>query len=184
MAHNHPYRYERHNQEIEGHEHRHEHNYEHEHRHEHHDYHHSKDKMRAVVWEGKPFEMSVKSVPRPRILAKEDAIVRITTAAICGTDLHTYHGIFGSENPPWGMGHEAIGIVIEVGAATKTIKVGDRVIVPDAPADGHLDLKASAAPLQGVTGFGFGKDFGNLGGLQGTYLTYMFSHAERCCDQY
>ncbi|KAF2111109.1 hypothetical protein BDV96DRAFT_499850 [Lophiotrema nucula] len=129
--------------------------------------------MRAVVWEGKPFHVSVKSVPKPKIIAEEDAIVRLTTAAICGTDLHTYHGIFGSTNPPWTLGHEGIGVVVEVGSATKSIKVGDRVIVPDFPDDGHLTLRAP--DLSEDVAFGFGPDFGNLGGLQAEYARVPFA---------
>lgn len=126
---------------------------------------HGKDTMRAVIWEGKVHHIAVRSVPRPKILAKEDAIVRITSSAICGSDMHTYRGIFGSSNPPWGLGHEAIGIVAEVGSAVGALKVGDRVIVPDSPDDGKLNIE----PIQGFEAFGFGPDFGNLDGAQGEW---------------
>lgn len=74
----------------------------------------SKTKMKAVMWEGKPYKMAVREVDRPKIEQEEDAIVRLTTAAICGTDLHIYHGVFGSSKPPWQMGHEGVGVVVEV----------------------------------------------------------------------
>jgi threonine dehydrogenase-like Zn-dependent dehydrogenase len=121
--------------------------------------------MRAVFWEGKPFHVSVKDTPKPTIQDPGDAIVRLTTGAICGSDLHTYHGLLGSPTPPWPMGHEGIGIVTEVGGNVTTVKVGDYVIIPDEPDDGHLDL--APPPLIDDSIFGFGPAFGDLGGLQG-----------------
>ena len=87
--------------------------------------------MKAVLWEGHPYHMVVRDVPRPQIQNSTDVLVRTTTAAICGTDLHTYHGILGGSDVPYQMGHEAVGIVEEVGAEVRNFKVGDRVIVPD-----------------------------------------------------
>lgn len=125
----------------------------------------SRKTMRAVVWEGKPFEVAVRDVPKPRIQAPEDAIVRITTAAICGTDLHTYHGIFGSSVVPYTLGHEAVGVVVEVGSATETFKLGDRVVIPAFPDEGHFVTEPTTIPA--LSFYGGGKDFGNLGGCQG-----------------
>ncbi|KAK6069483.1 alcohol dehydrogenase GroES-like domain-containing protein [Seiridium cupressi] len=121
-------------------------------------------KMRAVVWEGNPFHMVVKDVPKPTIRRPEDAIVRITTAAICGTDIHTYHGIFGSTKAPWLMGHEAIGVVEEVGSAVNFLSRGDRVIVPDFGDDGHLETHGSL--VLNFTAVGMGEDFGSNQGCQ------------------
>lgn len=121
--------------------------------------------MKSVVWEGKPFHMAVKDVPKAKIVAKDDAVVRVTSAAICGTDLHTFHGIFGSSEPPWPMGHEGMGIVIDVGSAVTRIKVGDRVIIPDLVTDQHVNVQPPS--FSDLTGFGFGPDLGNLGGCQG-----------------
>ena len=87
--------------------------------------------MKAVMWEGHPYQMVVRDVPKPQIKDSTDALVRITTAAICGSDLHTYHGILGGSDVPYIMGHEAVGIVVEVGTAVKQFKKGDRVVVPD-----------------------------------------------------
>ncbi|KAI1410692.1 putative alcohol dehydrogenase [Hypoxylon sp. FL1857] len=130
--------------------------------------------MRAVVWEGKPYEMAVHSVPKPRIQMPEDAIVRVTTAAICGSDLHTYHGLLGSRQPPWVQGHEAIGVVVEVGLATETFKVGDRVIVTAIPDSGHLVTEPEALPGM-YTLYGFGNDFGALPGCQAEYVRVPFA---------
>ena len=130
--------------------------------------------MRAVVWEGKPYEMAVRSVPKPRIEMPEDAIVRVTTAAICGSDLHTYHGVLGSDDPPWVQGHEAIGVIVEVGQATETFKIGDRVIVICIPDPGHF--VAEPVPLPGMyTVYGFGGQFGGLAGCQAEYVRVPFA---------
>lgn len=81
--------------------------------------------MKTIVWEGKPFHMAVKYLPIPKIQHPNDVIIRITTAAICGTDLHTYRGLAGSKNPPWIMGHEGIGVIAQAGSGVKSLKVGD-----------------------------------------------------------
>jgi hypothetical protein len=64
--------------------------------------HHDKT-MRAVLWEGKPFHVTVADVPIPKIQAPEDAIVQMTSAAICGSDLHNYHGLLGSATPGYSL---------------------------------------------------------------------------------
>ncbi|EXF73151.1 alcohol dehydrogenase GroES-like domain-containing protein [Colletotrichum fioriniae PJ7] len=130
--------------------------------------------MRAVVWEGKPYEMVVKAdIPLPRLKEPEDAIVRITTSAICGTDLHIYHGIMSSAEVPYPVGHEAMGIVQEVGDAVDNLQVGDRVVVFGLPEDGVIDTDNQIFPQLG--GFGLGKDFGDLGGLQAEYVRVPFA---------
>ncbi|KAK9415874.1 putative Alcohol dehydrogenase [Seiridium unicorne] len=130
-------------------------------------------KMRAVVWEGKPFHMVVKDVSKPTIQRPEDAIVRITTAAICGTDIHTYHGIFGSTKAPWIMGHEAIGVIEEVGSAVNFLSRGDRVIVPDFGDDGHLETHGSL--VLNFTAVGMGEDFGSNQGCQSEFIKIPFA---------
>ncbi|RYO99496.1 hypothetical protein DL764_006803 [Monosporascus ibericus] len=132
-----------------------------------------RETMRAVVWEGNPFEMAVRDVPKPRIQMPEDAIVRVTSAAICGTDLHTYRGLLGSSQPPWTQGHEAVGVVVEVGSATETFKIGDRVIVPCCPDIGHFATELTRQPANSC--HGLGKDFGNLGGCQAEYVRVPFA---------
>lgn len=84
--------------------------------------------MRAVVFNG-AFDLKVEEVPDPKIEQPLDAIIRITTANICGSDLHPYEGRAPLDK---GMvlGHENMGIVEEVGSAVNRIKVGDRVSVP------------------------------------------------------
>ena len=121
--------------------------------------------MRAAIWKGKPFHVSIDTVPKPQLLSSEDAIIRLTSSAICGSDLHTYRGILGSTNPPWTLGHEAVGIVESVGEAVQNVKPGDRVIVPCTPDDGVLDIDALIAPLEV---YGSGIEFGSNDGMQGT----------------
>lgn len=126
---------------------------------------HGSKTMRAVVWEGKPFEVVVRDVPRPHIQMPEDAIIRITSAAICASDLHTYDGTFGSTTPPWTMGHEGVGVVVEVGKATEHFKVGDRVIIPCGHDPGSFSVERTVVPT--FPFYGAGEDFGDLGGCQG-----------------
>lgn len=133
----------------------------------------ARETMRAVVWEGKPFEMATRDVPKPRIQMPEDAIIRVTSAAICGTDLHTYHGVLGSRQVPWIQGHEAIGVVVEVGSATETFKIGDRVIILCFPDSGHFVTEPTLLSI--YAGYGLGKDFGNLGGCQAEYVRVPFA---------
>ncbi len=96
------------------------------------------DTMRAVMWEGNPSQVAVRDIPKPVIQIATDAIIQVTTAAICGTDLHIYHGVFGGSEVPYSLGHEAIGIITEVGSAVQRFKVGDRVVVPTDPNPNEL----------------------------------------------
>jgi threonine dehydrogenase-like Zn-dependent dehydrogenase len=84
--------------------------------------------MKAVIWNGRK-DIRVEQVPDPKILSKRDAIVRITTTAICGSDLHLYAGYIPGMMAGDILGHEFMGVVEEVGHENG-IKKGDRVIVP------------------------------------------------------
>jgi threonine dehydrogenase-like Zn-dependent dehydrogenase len=85
--------------------------------------------MRATVWMGKT-HVEVQEVPDPKILNARDAIVKITSTAICGSDLHLYDGFIPTMRKGDILGHEFMGEVVETGAAVSTLKVGDRVVVP------------------------------------------------------
>ena len=85
--------------------------------------------MRALCWQG-PNKVSVENVPDPTILNPRDAIVRITTTAICGSDLHLYDGYIPFMKPGDILGHEFMGEVMEVGPEVRNLRPGDRVAVP------------------------------------------------------
>ena len=85
--------------------------------------------MKATVWCA-PYKVKVENVPDPRILNPKDAIVRITSTCICGSDLHLYDGFIPAMKPGDILGHEFMGIVEDVGSEVKNIRKGDRVIVP------------------------------------------------------
>lgn len=84
--------------------------------------------MKANCWYGKK-NMQVTDVPDPKILNKKDAIVKVTSTAICGSDLHLYNGFVPTMEKGDIMGHEFMGEVVETGSEVKKVKVGDRVVV-------------------------------------------------------
>ena len=85
--------------------------------------------MRAVCWHG-AHDVRVDHVPDPHLINPRDAIIRITSTAICGSDLHLYDGYVPAMEAGDIMGHEFMGEVVEVGSAVKNLKIGDRVVVP------------------------------------------------------
>ena len=85
--------------------------------------------MKATCWMGAQ-KMEVREVPDPQILNQRDCIVKITSTAICGSDLHLYNGFIPMMEKGDIMGHEFMGEVVEVGNSVKNLKVGDRVVVP------------------------------------------------------
>jgi threonine dehydrogenase-like Zn-dependent dehydrogenase len=85
--------------------------------------------MRALTWHGKT-DVRCEHVPDPVIQDGRDAIIRVTSCAICGSDLHIYDGVIPSMKSGDILGHETMGEVVEVGRDNKKLKVGDRVVVP------------------------------------------------------
>ena len=85
--------------------------------------------MRALTYRG-PKRVKVVKKREPRIEHPEDAIVRVTRAAICGSDLHLYNGLIADTRVGMTFGHEFSGVVVETGAHVRALKTGDRVIVP------------------------------------------------------
>ncbi len=85
--------------------------------------------MRAVCWQGKN-KVTVETVPDPEILNPRDAIIKVTSTAICGSDLHLYNGYIPSMEAGDILGHEFMGEVVELGSEVKNLKIGDRVVVP------------------------------------------------------
>jgi threonine dehydrogenase-like Zn-dependent dehydrogenase len=85
--------------------------------------------MRAITWQGKQ-KVEVQEVPDPQILNARDAIVKITSTAICGSDLHLYNGYIPTVKKGDIFGHEFMGEVVELGPGVTNLQVGDRVVVP------------------------------------------------------
>jgi threonine dehydrogenase-like Zn-dependent dehydrogenase len=85
--------------------------------------------MKALVWHGKE-DIRCETVPDPRIEEPTDAIVKVTSSAMCGSDLHLYHNFMPGMMKGDVMGHETMGVVVETGPAIKKLRVGDRVVLP------------------------------------------------------
>jgi glutathione-independent formaldehyde dehydrogenase len=116
--------------------------------------------MRAVVLEGRQ-EVSVRTVEDAELSAPTDALMRVTSTAVCGTDLHFYEGRMGAEA---GMviGHEPLGVVEEVGAAVVAVRKGDRVVVPT-----HICCGFCRSCVHGHSGACLTVNPGNAGGAYG-----------------
>ncbi len=85
--------------------------------------------MRALTWHGK-HDVRVDTVPDPTIVNPRDAIIKITSTAICGSDLHLYDHTIPTMKAGDVLGHEFMGEVVEVGPGNTKLKVGERVVVP------------------------------------------------------
>ncbi|MDQ3485737.1 MAG: alcohol dehydrogenase catalytic domain-containing protein, partial [Actinomycetota bacterium] len=85
--------------------------------------------MKALTWQGKR-DVQVIDVPDPRIEKPTDAIVKVTSTAICGSDLHLYEVLGPFMRPGDVLGHETMGVVEEVGSEVSHIAAGDRVVIP------------------------------------------------------
>jgi threonine dehydrogenase-like Zn-dependent dehydrogenase len=136
--------------------------------------------MKALTWQAKR-NVSIEDVPDARIEAPTDVVIRVTSAAICGSDLHLYE-LFG---PFIGkgdvLGHETMGIVEEVGAEVSRVKVGDRVVIPFTIACGECfmckrGLQSQCETTQvhdygtGASLYGYTKMYGQIPGGQAEYL--------------
>jgi threonine dehydrogenase-like Zn-dependent dehydrogenase len=142
--------------------------------------------MKALTWHGNE-DVRVDNVPDPSIQEPTDAIVRITSTAICGSDLHLYSvlGMFLTEGDI--LGHEPMGVVEEVGSEVKQIKPGDRVVMPFNISCGHCfmcdqKLYAQCETTQvrdqnkGAALFGYTKLYGAVPGGQAEYLRVPQAH--------
>jgi threonine dehydrogenase-like Zn-dependent dehydrogenase len=148
--------------------------------------------MKAVCWEGKR-DVRTERVPDPQILNPRDAIIRVTATAICGSDLHLYHGYIPSMQAGDILGHEFMGEVVEIGPDVKNLAVGDRVVVPFTIACGRCFFcqrnlwslcdnsnpnAAAADKLYGYSGsglFGYSHLYGGYAGGQAEYVRVPFA---------
>ena len=85
--------------------------------------------MKALCWHGK-HDVQINTVPEPHIINKQDAIIKITATAICGSDLHLYNDMMPSMESGDILGHEFMGEVIELAPGNKKLKIGDKIVVP------------------------------------------------------
>ncbi|QDT04898.1 Glutathione-independent formaldehyde dehydrogenase [Rubripirellula lacrimiformis] len=92
--------------------------------------------MKAVCWHGR-HDMRVDNVDDPKIVDPGDVVIQVTSTAICGSDLHLYNGYMPSMQAGDVIGHEPMGVVVEVGNAVSKLKKGDRVVVPFTLSCGH-----------------------------------------------
>ena len=142
--------------------------------------------MRAVTWQGQR-KVSVETIPDPVLEEPTDAIVRVTSTAICGSDLHLYEvlGAFMREGDI--LGHEPMGVVEEVGSGVTQIAPGDRVVIPFQFACGscfmctnglHSQCETTQVRSQGTGAalLGYSKLYGSIPGGQAEYLRVQQAH--------
>ncbi|MFF7308348.1 alcohol dehydrogenase catalytic domain-containing protein [Streptomyces sp. NPDC008137] len=136
--------------------------------------------MRAVTWQGKR-DVRVENVPDPTIQEPTDAVIRITSTGLCGSDLHLYEVLTPFMTPGDILGHEPMGIVEEVGAGVPDLQAGDRVVVPFQIACGNCWMCLTGLPTQcettqvsgegmGAALFGYTRLYGAVPGAQAEYL--------------
>lgn len=136
--------------------------------------------MRAVTWHGRR-NVAVDTVPDPQLKEPTDAIIRVTSTNICGSDLHLYEVLGAFMSPGDILGHEAMGVVEEVGNEVDQIRVGDRVVIPFNISCGHCfmcghGLQSQCETTQnrdqgtGAALFGYSKLYGEVAGGQAEYL--------------
>ncbi|MEU1055672.1 zinc-dependent alcohol dehydrogenase [Streptomyces sp. NPDC005876] len=142
--------------------------------------------MKAVTWQGKR-DVRVEDVPDPRVQEPTDAVIRVTSSGLCGSDLHLYEVLTPFMTPGDILGHEPMGIVEEVGPEVPNLKPGDRVVVPFQIACGHCYMCGTGLPTQcettQVTGegmgaalFGYTRLYGAVPGAQAEYLRVPQAH--------
>jgi threonine dehydrogenase-like Zn-dependent dehydrogenase len=142
--------------------------------------------MRALTWQGNR-KVSVETVPDPQIQEPTDAVVKVTSTAICGSDLHLYEVLGPFLSPGDVLGHEAMGIVEEVGPEVTHIRPGDRVVVPFNISCGSCWMCSRGFYAQcettqvrsqgkGASLFGYTELYGSVPGGQAEYLRVPQAH--------
>ncbi len=132
--------------------------------------------MRAVVYQG-PDDIRLEEVPEPAAQEADDAVVRVTAASICGSDLHIMHGLLPKMEPGRIIGHEFTGVVQKAGAGVKRFRPGDRVVGAAAVWCGRCRACRRglfSACERGAT-FGHGPLLGDLAGAQADYVRVPFA---------
>ena len=134
--------------------------------------------MKAVTYHGVG-DFRVTEEPRPALAGPADALVRVTLSAICGSDLHIYHGHTPIEEGA-GIGHELVGVVEEVGPAVRSVRRGDRVVAPFYTVCGSCPQcrRGWWSQCEERAIFGHGTYFGGLGGSQAELCLVLFNYNE------
>lgn len=130
--------------------------------------------MKAVVYRA-PNRVEVVEVPKPRIEQATDAVLRVTTASICGSDLHVYHGLLSAVEGLT-LGHEFVGVIDELGEGVQAFEVGERVMVQAGFRCGVCEScknQLPGCPEGGI--FGFSTPLGTLQGGQAEYVRVPFA---------
>jgi threonine dehydrogenase-like Zn-dependent dehydrogenase len=141
--------------------------------------------VKAVTWQG-VHDMRVIDVPDPRIEEPTDAIIKVTSTGLCGSDLHLYETLAPFMEPGDVVGHEPMGIVEEVGSAVTDLRVGDRVVVPfnvccgscwmcDRKLYSQCETTQNREHGTGASFFGYSKLYGQVPGGQAEYLRVPFA---------
>jgi threonine dehydrogenase-like Zn-dependent dehydrogenase len=136
--------------------------------------------VKAVTWQGRR-QVSVEEVPDPRIEQPNDALIKITSTNICGSDLHLYEALGAFMTPGDILGHESMGIVVEVGSEVETLQPGDRVVIPFGISCGtcwmctrglysQCETTQVRSAGSGAALFGYSKLYGQVPGGQAEYL--------------
>ncbi len=142
--------------------------------------------MKAVVFHGVG-DIRLDDVPEPKIQESNDAIVRLTSSAICGTDLHMIRGTFAGMKPGTILGHEGVGVIEEIGPNVRNLNVGDRVVIPSTVACGYCSYCRSGyysqcdnanpnGPEAGTVFFGGPEPTGPLNGLQAEFARIPYAN--------
>jgi threonine dehydrogenase-like Zn-dependent dehydrogenase len=142
--------------------------------------------LKALTWQGRR-DVRVEAVPDPKIEKPTDAIIKVTSSGICGSDLHLYEVLGAFIDPGDVLGHEAMGIVEEVGSEVTQIRAGDRVVIPFNISCGHCytcdrGLQSQCETTQvheygtGAALFGYTKLYGQVPGGQAEYLRVPQAH--------
>ena len=143
--------------------------------------------MKAVVFHGVG-DIRLDTVADPRIEQPTDAVVRLTSSAICGTDLHMVRGTLGGMEPGTILGHEGVGVIEDIGPSVRNLRPGDRVLIPSTISCGYCSYCRAGYTAQcdtanpngaqaGTAFFGGPKSTGPFNGLQAQYARTPLAHA-------